>query len=498
MIDHQMPNWLKQRAFLTPDRMAFYTGKETVTFRELDNEVRSLALKLAGMGFVKHDKIALLFNNQLDIVKLYHTMPYLGTVAVPLNTRLSYEEQKWQLEDSGAAALIYDEAYRERANKIKELNPKLQMMSIRELESQTEASGDLSTHVNMDDLHTIIYTSGTTGFPKGVMLSYNNHWWSAVGAALNLGLQIDDKWLAAVPLFHVSGLSMLMKNVIYGVPVVLHAAFDPEAVNRAIIEDGVTMVSVVTTMLTQMIDRLGDKTYPKSFRCMLLGGGPAPKVVLDLCKDKGIPVFQTYGLSETGSQIVTLSPEYMLEKLGSAGKPLFPCEIKIMKGHQEAEANTEGEIVVKGPNVTRGYLNRPQATEETIIDGWLYTGDIGYLDDDGFLYVLDRRKDLIISGGENVYPAEVEAVLLQHQDIVESGVIGVKHARWGQVPAAFVKLRGTGQTVTEQAVIEFCKERLAGYKTPKHVFFVDELPRNASKKLLRRNLYDLLPDQLRP
>ncbi|MBM7643908.1 O-succinylbenzoic acid--CoA ligase [Scopulibacillus daqui] len=497
MIDQKMPNWLKQRAFLTPDRIAFCTKEETVTYGKLNRQVRSLSLKLSGIGIDKQDKIALLFNNGLDMVRLYHTMPYLGTVAVPLNTRLSAEEQKWQLEDSGAAILIYDEAYRQRAQEIKKLNPKLNMMSMRELESQAEASWTLHAHVNMDDLHTIIYTSGTTGHPKGVMLSYNNHWWSAIGSALNLGIENNDKWLAVVPFFHVSGLSMLMKNVIYGVPVVIHSSFDPEAVNQAIIKDGVTMVSVVTAMLTQMIEKLGDGSYPNTLRCMLLGGGPAPRVILEACKDKGIPVFQSYGLSETGSQIVTLSPEYMFEKLGSAGKPLFPCEIRIMKDHKAAGPNEEGEIVVKGPNVARGYLNRSEATREAIRDGWLYTGDIGYLDEDGFLYVLDRRKDLIISGGENVYPAEVEAVLLQHQEIAESGVIGVSHARWGQVPAAFVKLKDPEYAVTEEEIIEFCKGHLAGYKTPKHIFFVDGLPRNASKKLLRRHLYDLLPDHLK-
>jgi O-succinylbenzoic acid--CoA ligase len=298
-------------------------------------------------------------------------------------------------------------------------------------------------------------------------------------------------WLACVPLFHISGLSIVMRSVIYGMPMLIHEKFDPEAANRAICEEGVTVVSVVSNMLSRMIDALGDSAYPPHFRCMLLGGGPAPLPLLEACRGKNIPVFQTYGMTETASQIVTLPPEFMLSKLGSAGKPLFLSELRIAQDGKDAAPFAAGEIVVRGPNVTKGYLNRPEATAAAIRGGWLYTGDIGYVDEEGFLYVLDRRSDLIISGGENVYPAEIEAVLLGHPAIAEAGVTGLEDKEWGQVPAAFVKLK-EGAALSEQEVLDHCAGKLAKYKIPKRVYFVDKLPRSAANKLLRRELRTLI------
>lgn len=251
-------------------------------------------------------------------------------------------------------------------------------------------------------------------------------------------------------------------------------------------------MSVVSAMLSGMMNELGEDAYPGHFRCMLLGGGPAPQVLLEKCRDRDIPVFQTYGMSETASQIVTLAPENMLDKLGSAGKPLFPAELRIEQNGETAAPGEVGEIVVRGPNVTSGYLHREKETKKAIRDGWLYSGDLGYVDEEGFLYVLDRRKDLIISGGENVYPAEVEAVLLAHPDVIDAGVTGVEDERWGQVPVAFVSISEDAE-FDEGGIISFCGDRLARYKVPSRVYPVKELPRNASKKLLRRKLTGLIP-----
>ncbi len=294
---------------------------------------------------------------------------------------------------------------------------------------------------------------------------------------MNLGVQRDDRWLAVLPFYHVGGLAILMRSAIYGTPVVVQPRFDPAAVNDAI-DRGVTLVSGVSAMLRRMLDERGDRRFPASLRAVLLGGGPAPLSLLEECARIGLPVLQTYGMTETASQAVTLAPEEALREPGSAGKPLLPTELRI-------EA---GEIQLRGPNVSPGYHNHPPETGRTP-DGWLCTGDLGQLDEDGYLFVLDRRDDLIVSGGENVYPAEVEAALLAHPAVLEAGVTSRPDARWSAVPVASVGLR-PGHRVSAEELQEFCRQRLAGYKVPVEIEFVAELPRTGSGKLLRRSLRD--------
>ncbi|HKZ51465.1 MAG TPA: o-succinylbenzoate--CoA ligase, partial [Dehalococcoidia bacterium] len=348
--------------------------------------------------------------------------------------------------------------------------------------------GPAAREVDLSAVHSMIYTSGTGGRPKGATLTFGNHFWNAVGSVLNLGLHSDDRWLACLPLFHVGGLAILLRGVIYGIPVVLHEAFDALAVNRAIDEEGVTIVSVVSTMLQQMLEARGDRPSPSSLRCILLGGGPASRLLLEECARRNLPVVQTYGLTEAASQVATLAPEDALRKLGSAGKPLFLTQVRIEgQDGRPLPPGEPGEIVVGGPTVTPGYLNRPAETQGALRRGWLHTGDIGYLDEEGYLYVLDRRDDLVISGGENVYPAEVEEVLRSHPAVLDAGAIGVPDDRWGQVVVAVVSLR-PGAEVKEEELLAFCRGRLAPYKVPKRLRFVRELPRNQAGKLLRRVL----------
>ncbi|OYD07292.1 o-succinylbenzoate--CoA ligase [Paludifilum halophilum] len=486
-----MPHWLDQRAHLTPGRKAVSGGGESWTFQVLATKSKQTARQLVKMGVRRGDHVALLLGNGLHTVCVMHALSYLGAVMVPLNTRLAVAELGWQLTDSEASVLVYDEKHREQAKRLKREGVVPSVISWDRLTSLPEEPVLLRRHLSLEEVHTIMYTSGTTGHPKGVMLTYGNHWWSAVASALNLGLRAEDRWLVGVPMFHMSGLSILMRSVIYGMTAVIQETFDPAEANRAILHDGITHVSAVAVMLTQMMDNLGERRYPDSFRCMLLGGGPAPKPLLEKARERKIPVFQTYGMTETASQIVTLAPEDSLRKLGSAGKVLFPAEIRILEGKRECAAGEPGEITVRGPNVTRGYWKRAEATEQVIREGWLRTGDIGYLDEEGFLYVLDRRSDLIISGGENVYPAEVEAVLLSHPAVEEAGVAGVPDQRWGQAPVGFVK-PGRGTPVEGDELIRYCQGRLARYKVPTRIVFVEELPRNASGKLIRRSLPDRL------
>lgn len=498
-----IPDWLARRAALAPNAPALIAADTRWDFAALDGAASALASQLAALGVRSGTRVAALLGNTPTFVALIHALPRCGATLVPLNTRLAPAELAWQLADCGASRLLHDTAHAEAASAIAALVPGVQLVlpsppplrgtpAIHEDEGdvipphlvmQQEPAGEGS--IDLSAPHTIIYTSGTTGRPKGALLSYGNHWWNATASVLNLGLHADDRWLAMLPLFHVGGLSIVLRTAIYGIPLVLHERFEAAAANRAIDEHGVTIVSVVATMLQRMLIERGEQPYPPQLRCMLLGGGPAPLPLLEACAARNLPVVQTYGMTETASQAATLAPADALRKLGSAGKPLLPVEL-----HVDAPLGQPGEILVRGPTVTSGYINNPAATAAALQGGWLHTGDIGYLDAEGYLYVLDRRSDLIISGGENIYPAEIEAALLAHPAVAEAGVVGAPDAQWGQVPVAFVvfKTVDDGQwTISESELIVFLRERLAGYKLPRQITIVDELPRTAAGKL-RRNL----------
>lgn len=477
-----IPHWLTKQAELSPNRIAIeWEDGRRVTFHQLKTRSQQLARKLANSGVKKGSHVAILSPNSMEMVTAIHALSYLGAVIVLLNIRLTAEELNFQVKDAEVSHLLTDDSMLETGQK---LNVNV-ITSFTMAEKSAEKDVALQEEINLDDPFTIMYTSGTTGFPKGVVHTYGNHWWSAISSALNLGLNQEDKWLIPLPLFHVSGLSTLLKGIIYGMPVHLFVKFDERRVHEAIMTKGITIISVVTVMLQRWLHIMEEGERPDKLRCALLGGGPAPKSLLEKAKKRNIPVFQSYGMTETSSQIATLSPTDALRKLGSAGKPLFPAQLRIDKKDNEKI----GEIVVKGPMVTKGYYNRDDANRDAFTDGWLKTGDLGYLDEDGYLYVVDRRKDLIISGGENIYPSEIEGVLSGMEQIKEVGVAGKGDPDWGQVPVAFVVPRGK---IAKEEIYRFLQQKLAKYKWPKEIYFVDALPRNAANKLVRHKLLDLI------
>lgn len=475
-----IPHWLTKQAFLAPDKCAIETDKgESISFKELKVASEQFARKLAEAGVGKGDRIGTLSTNQQAMVIAIHALSYLGAVAVLLNTRLTEQELRYQVDDAGVSLILCNDqsTYTED-----NWTGDQRLLSFSEIDQFEEKPVILQEELDLEDEFTVIYTSGTTGFAKGVIHTYGNHWWSAIGSALNLGLDERDKWLATLPIFHVGGLSIFLKSVIYGMPVYLLEKFDAKTVDQAIETNGVTIVSVVTVMLQRLLSEREGRRYPETFRCMLLGGGPAPLPLLEQAKKSHIPVFQSYGMTETSSQIVTLSPEHALNKLGSAGKPLFPGQLQI----NEQGEDGVGEVFVKGPMVTKGYLHNPVETEKVLQDGWLATGDLGYLDEDGFLYIVERRTDLIISGGENIYPSEIESVLTGMKEIQEVGVVGKQDEIWGQIPVAFIVTNSS--TLTKEEIDAYAESYLAAYKRPKKIYFVDTLPRNAANKLVRKEL----------
>ncbi|RMD81491.1 MAG: o-succinylbenzoate--CoA ligase [Chloroflexi bacterium] len=475
-----LPDWLARQSLLRPHHPALIGAEATYTFAELDRWAGAVAVRL-GQRVPPGSRVALLARNRLAYAAVVHAAPRAGVTLVLLNTRLTAAELAFQVRDSAPALLI---AEHELVATAREAAKETPIIMLEELAAPAEAPPPPAPPIDLAAPHTIIYTSGTTGRPKGAILTAGNHWWNAVGSMLNLGLHDDDRWLAVLPLFHVGGLSILLRGGIYGIPVVLHERFDPALVKRDLAEQRITIVSLVAVMLQRLL-AVDSAPFPAHVRCVLLGGGPAPLTLLEQCAARGIPVTQTYGMTEAASQAATLAPAEALQRLGSAGKPLLPVELRIVRSDgSEAAAGEVGEICLRGPTLSPGYLGMPRRPDE-----WFHTGDMGYLDADGYLYVVDRRSDLIIAGGENIYPAEVEAVLLSHPAVAESGVVGVPDPEWGQRPVAAVVVR---QPVTSEELMMHCRARLAGYKVPRTIVFVDELPRTAAGKLRRHQLREWL------
>jgi o-succinylbenzoate---CoA ligase len=438
-----LDNWLAQRAQTCPDRAALIAEGRRLTYEELEAEATAAARRLAARGVRRGATVTLELPVGADYVVLLHALMKLGAIAEPLNTRLAPGEREAELERAGPALAISQAADA----------------------GGPEADLPLLGEHDLDAIHCRVLTSGTSGHPRPIGLTYGNHLWSAVGSAFNLGVDPSDRWLCCLPLYHVAGLEIVMRSVIYGTGAVIHDGFAVESVAEALERDGVTLMSVVTTQLTRLLEAGVGLSGP---RAILVGGGPVPLEVLEEAIGRDAAVVQTYGLTETASQVTTLAPQEARRKLGSAGRPLLTTHLRIQ----------DGEILVQGPVIAPGCADE---------DGWLHTGDLGRIDDEGFLYVEDRLGDVIVSGGENVLPAEVEEVLLRHPDVADAAAVGRADAEWQEAVEAVVVLRD-GAAAGAAELRQHCAESLAGYKVPKRFEFVSELPRTDSGKLLRQAL----------
>ncbi len=439
----KLDNWLAQRSQSCPDRIALAADGVDVTYAELEAEATWVARRLAAHGVRRGSIAALTMHPRREQVVLFHALMKVGATLLPLSPRLTAAER---------AAIVAAE------------EPTVDLDDAGEL-TQTEADLPLLGENDMDDVCARVLTSGSSGLPKPVGLTYGNFLWSAVGSGFNIGVDPADRWLCCLPLSHISGLGIVMRSVIYGTTAVLHDGFDVDRAAAALAEDGISVVSVVTTMLTRLLDAGADLSRP---RAILVGGGPVPEEALREAIAKGATVVQTYGLTETCSQVTTLAPEDAGRKLGSAGRPLLTTHLRIL----------DGEILVQGPTVAPGRADA---------EGWLHTGDLGHIDEEGFLYVKDRIDDLIVSGGENVVPAEVEEVLLRHPEVADAAVVGREDPEWQQAVTAIVVLE-SGSDVSPDDLRRHCGESLAGFKVPKRVELAAALPRTPSGKLMRRAL----------
>lgn len=475
------PNWIMQRSFLTPNRVGLRFGSESWTFEQLHNISLQYAKKLSTIGLKPFDRVAIIGASTPTLVHIIYGCMQLQIEIVFLNNRLSKAELAYQIEDAEVCYILADDSF-------SELFEGQKMYCFSALwHVQEDVNFVAAQEWAANQTISIMYTSGTTGFPKGVRQTVENHRMSALGSVLNMGLDEQDTWLCIVPIFHISGFSILMRSLLYGMTVALYEKFDEIAVAKEIAAGTITHYSVVAVMLERILTYMEQHQLVahERFKLALAGGGPIPVAFLTRARALRMAVAQTYGMTETSSQTCTLSAGEAFQKIGAAGKPLFFYQVRIDGANKPNEV---GEICIRGPQVTPGYIGR-YASVPSQQGGWLFTGDLGFLDDEGYLFVVDRRSDLIISGGENVYPAQVENVLLSHPAVSEAGVCGVAHEKWGQVPVAFVVKK---EDVSEESLLVFCREQLAKYKVPKAVKFVQELPRNGANKLMRRKLIELL------
>lgn len=463
------PNLLCKRVELTPNRLAFHYNDQEWTWKQVLDKAFDYAERLP---CEKGSRIGIWAKNSPELYFLIQAALLKDCELVFFNHRLIEQELIYQIQDAAVDLVFVDEMNGD-------ILEGLTMHPLGNLKQLDRKNFGMTEQWEPTKTISIMYTSGTTGQPKGVRQTLENHMSSALGAAITTGLLPQDKWLCVMPLYHISGFSIVMRSLIYGSAIELQDRFDAEQVVKSILSNEITHLSVVTTMLGQLLDVIEQKELlvPSTFRTVLAGGGPVPVSYLTRSEHLGLPVVQTYGMTETSSQTCTLLPEDAIRKLGSAGKPLFFADIKI-------EGGTEGEILVRGPHVTPGYIGAFHDKQPLTEDGWLKTGDLGKFDEDGFLYILDRRTDLIVSGGENIYPAEIEQVLMSHPNVQEAGVVGIGDEKWGQVPIAFVVM----SPQDEDSLKEVTELSLAKFKRPVAYYFVDQLPRNAANKLLRREL----------
>jgi O-succinylbenzoic acid--CoA ligase len=439
----KLDDWLAQRSQSCPDRTALIADGAGVSYAELEAEATWVARRLAAHGVRGGSTAALTMHPRREQVVLVHALMKLGAALLPLGPQLTAQER--------AAVLAGEE-------------PAIELEDPGQL-TQTEADLPLLGEHDMDDICCRVLTSGSSGAPEPIGLSYGNFLWSAVGSAFNIGVEPEDRWLCCLPLSHISGLGIVIRSVVYGTTAVLHDGFDVDRVASSLEEEEITIVSLVTTMLTRLLEAGADLSGP---RAILVGGGPVPKEPLEEAIGRGATVVQTYGLTEACSQVTTLAPADARRKLGSAGRPLLTTHLRIQ----------DGEILVQGPTVAPGRVDA---------DGWLHTGDLGRIDEEGFLYVEDRIDDMIVSGGENVIPAEVEQVLLRHPAVADAAVVGREDPEWQQAVTAVVVLED-GSNATPDELRRHCSESLAGFKVPKRVELAAALPRTPSGKLLRRAL----------
>ena len=506
---------LPKAAKLYPKKEAVVCGDLRLNYGAFADRVWRLARGLESMGLQRNDRVAILHENCHVFLEAYFAAAHLGLILVPLNFRLSARELAMILQDSGSKVIIAQERFRDKVEDLPKFSCPMDQIvwtqraagagdtDYEDLLAAQEPTPLQERGLKDYDVAHLYYTSGTTGRPKGVMLTHKNVKSHALGTIGELNLTDRDHWFHVAPLFHLADAWATFAITWAGGKHVILPVFDPLQVLRLIQKERITLSNLIPTMLNMMVNLPEAGSFDfSSLRVILSGGAPiAPEVVRKIIDTFKCDYIQTYGMTET-SPYLTLSIlkdhlkelpwERQLEFKASTGREFINVSLKVVdvEGKEVARDNKEvGEIIVKGDTVTPGYWNLPEETAKALKDGWLYTGDLAVVNEEEYVTIVDRKKDMILTGGENVYSTEVENVLYAHEAILEAAVIGVPDPKWGEAVKACVVLK-PGKKATQEEIIAFCKANLAGYKAPKTVDFLDALPRTGSGKIYKKGLKD--------
>lgn len=501
-----LSDWIERRADFTPDKPAIRFAGQAISYAALAERIGRLASLLQGqLGVRRGDRVAFLGYNSPEMIALVFACARLGALLVPMNWRLAAPEHLYILNDSRPAAFFVEPDFTASVEEHRKALPPCRLIAFGDapgegwsrydaLLAAADADAARDAAVNYADPVLLVYTSGTTGVPKGAVLAQNAVLWNAVNSTHMHDMTVMDRVLTTLPLFHVGGLNIQTLPALHaGATVTLHAKFDPLAVFNAIEQDRITLTVLVPAQLGAMMALGRWKTADlTSLRIISTGSTLVPEALIRAVHARGIPVIQVYGSTETSPIATYLLAADADRKIGSAGKPAIHCAIRLVdETGADVDKGRSGEILVKGPNVMDGYWDDAEATAEALKDGWFHTGDVGHVDAEGFLFIDDRMKDMIISGGENIYPAALENILAECAELAEASVVGRPDPKWGEV-AVVVAVKRDGATIDEAGVLARFDGRVARYKIPRQVLFVERLPRNAMGKVKKGDVRELV------
>jgi len=492
-----------QRAVRMPNREALVHGEERYTFMDLNRRTNQFARALKEMAVRKGDRVAVLLPNGHEVCECLYGTAKIGAVMVPLNFRLAPRELEYMIKDSGAKILIFDERFLSLVDGFRD-NVKMRAF-ISTGENCPEYAEDYEDLIRPyrtdepsidsgdDDNFIIMYTSGTTGKPKGAVLTHENLFSAASNCVYALDVRGSESILILLPLFHIGALTPYVTATLKGMRTVLVKSLEMSEVLETIGTERPSTIVAVTSIVNMMLQVPEIKKYDfSSLVSIILLGSPLPFSVVKAChEDLGIKLQNFYGLTEATGPGAYMNPEDMLDKPGSVGHPFLFCEARIVEENdQDLPTGEVGELILRGPSIMKAYWNLPEETKSTLKNGWLHTGDLARFDEEGFIYIADRKKDMIISGGENIYPAEIESLLTSHPRIKDAAVVAMPHEKWGEVPRAVIEPVPRA-ILSEEEVIRFCEGKIGKHKIPKKVDFVEQLPRTPTGKVLKRELIEV-------